>query len=268
MIPAPVGNQCPICAGRMREGAIGQASYRVRTAAARTPVGRMMSGSSVTRVLLGANLLMFLMLLVGGLSARVLVRMGALVVVCFPGRGCGLPTGEWWRLFSAMFVHINVLHIAFNMFALMSFGPAIEHRYGKARFLSLYLISGLLGSAASITFNTEAGIRAGASGAIFGILGAWIAFFFRHRSVAGARAQLQSLLFLVGINVFIGVASGGRIDNFAHLGGLVGGFVIASALESSVRMREGPSRTVVWLGGYAVVLVVAISLTAAHTITL
>jgi membrane associated rhomboid family serine protease len=265
MIPAPIGNQCPVCAGRMRDTAIGQASYRVRTTVERTPVGRMISRGSVTKVLLAANIAVFLILLAGGLSGQVLVRMGALVVGCLPGEGCGLPRSEWWRMFTAMFVHINLLHIAFNMWALYSFGPLIEDRYGKGHFLALYLTSGFLGSAASIALNSDQGIRAGASGAIFGILGAWIALFFRHRHLAGARAQLQSLLFLVGINLFLGFSLQGRIDNFAHLGGLAGGLVIGAALEASVRLRT-QARGAVALAGYAAVLVVAVLLTVANTI--
>jgi membrane associated rhomboid family serine protease len=277
MIPAPVGNQCPVCAGRMRDTAIGQASYRVRTTVERTPVGRALARGSVTKLLLGANVAVFLILLAGGLlsnvsgagdrAGNILIRMGALVVICIRGEGCGLPSSEWWRLFTAMFVHINLLHIAFNMWALYSFGPLIEERYGKVRFLALYLASGFLGSAFSLALNHEQGIRAGASGAIFGILGAWIALFFRHRHLSGARAQLQSLLFLVGINLFLGFSLSGRIDNYAHLGGLAGGMVIGAALEASIRApRE--IRTAVVVGGYAAVLGLGTLLTLANMITL
>lgn len=270
MIPAPVGNQCPVCAGRMRDTAIGQASYRVRTTVERTPVGRAIAQGSVTKVLLGANVLVFLILVAGGLMSRefgktqeILVRLGALRSVCFRG-DCGLLAGEWWRMFTAMFVHLSILHIAFNMWALYNFGPLIEERYGKIRFLVLYLVSGVLGSAFSLAFTPGPGVRAGASGAIFGVLGAWIALFFRHRHLAGARAQLQSLLFLVGINLFLGFSLAG-IDNFAHLGGLVGGFVIGSALEAGARQRA-ETRNVVELAGFAAVAGLAVVLTLANTI--
>jgi membrane associated rhomboid family serine protease len=265
MIPAPVGNQCPVCAGRMRDTAIGQASYRVRTTVERTPVGRALARGSVTKLLLGVNVAVFLILMAGGLSSRILIRMGALVVVCVRGE-CGLPSSESWRLLAAMFVHINLLHIAFNMWALYSFGPLIEERYGKIRFLGLYLASGFLGSAFSLALNHEQGIRAGASGAIFGILGAWIALFFRHRHLSGARAQLQSLLFLVGINLFLGFSLSGRIDNYAHLGGLAGGLLIGAALEASIRAPREIRAAIVALG-YAAVLGLGTLLTVANVIS-
>lgn len=276
MIPAPVGNQCPVCAGRMRDTPVGQASYRVRTTVERTPVGRMISRGSLTKALLAINVAVFLVLMAGGLSGEALIRMGALVVRCEGGVGCGVASNEWWRIITAMFVHINILHIAFNMWALYSFGPLIEERYGKVRFLAMYLASGVLGSAFSVALNHGAGvpirsgildIRAGASGAIFGILGAWIALFFRHRHLSGARAQLQSLLFLVGINLFLGFSLAGRIDNYAHLGGLVGGIVIGAALEAAARTRSG-ARGGIELAGFFSVLAVGVVLTVGNLITI
>jgi len=231
MIPAAVGNQCPVCAGRMREGPLGQTAYRLRNKAETVPVLRRVSGQRLTGLIVGINVVVFVLMLATGepQSQRTLVRFGALVRP--------LPEGEWWRIFSSMFVHIGLIHVGFNMFALAIFGPPIEERYGKGRFLALYFGSGLLGAAASLTFNAGFGIAAGASGAVFGILGAWIAFFVRHRDLSGARQQLNSLLMLVGINLMLGLV--GPIDNFAHLGGLVGGFVMGTVLEVSAKMRDG-----------------------------
>ena len=249
MVEAPVGYQCPICTGRAREGAMGAASYRARSATSRRvnrfPLAVVLRGAGMSQILIGANVAVFIGMVLTGQaeSDRTLLRFGALPPV--------LRHAEWWRLFTAMFVHVGPLHLAFNMFALALFGPAIEGRYGRTRFLLLYLASGFLGGAASLMF-TGGGIRAGASGGVFGILGAWIAFFVRHRDLRGAREQLRSLFFLVGINLFLGAAIGG-IDNFAHLGGLVGGFVAGTALELSARVR-GPGRRIAGLGGYAVVL--------------
>ena len=251
MIDAPVGVQCPICAGRMREGALGERSYRVRTRLERTRTGRQIQGLDVSRVLLGANIAVFLLMLASGRpqATSTLVRFGALL---HP-----LPGSEWWRLFSSMFVHIGFLHLAFNCYALYAFGPPIEARHGKVRFLTLYLGAGLLGGAASLAF-TGAQISAGASGAVFGILGAWIAFFLPHRRARGAAAQLQSLFMLIGINLVLGFSIGG-IDNWAHLGGLAGGFVIGSGLEFAGKRPRGPA-SLAGAAGYVVVLVTALVL--------
>ncbi len=256
MTPAPVGYQCPICTGRAREGALGAASYRTRSAVGRqtdrVPLVRLLKRSGVTQALIAANAAVFITMLVVMLTrrtswedSRLLLDFGALYAP--------LPRSDWWRLITAMFVHIGPLHLLFNMYALAIFGPAIESRYGRARFLAMYLSAGFLGSAASLLLTKGGGVRAGASGAVFGILGAWIAFFVRHRSARGAREQLRSLFFLVAINLFIGV-SVGHIDNFAHLGGLAGGFVTAMALEQSVRRKSPAEQQLIGLAGYALVI--------------
>ena len=251
MTPAPVGYQCPICTGRAREGSFGAASYRTRSAVGRrvdrVPLVRLLRRAGATQAIIAANVAIFIAMLTRGSwnDPRVLLDFGALF--------SPLPRAEWWRLITAMFVHIGPLHLLFNMYALAIFGPAIESRYGRARFLAMYLCAGFLGSAASLLFTSGGGVRAGASGGVFGILGAWIAFFVRHRSARGAREQLRSLFFLVAINLFIGV-SVGHIDNFAHLGGLAGGFVTGTALEQSARRRSPGERQLVALAGYALVI--------------
>jgi rhomboid protease GluP len=241
MIDAPVGVQCPVCAGRMREGPLGAAGYRARARVERWPAARLVRGASVTQLILAANVTIFLLLLATGrpTDPRTLLRYGALPA--------GLPRGEWWRLITSMFVHIGVAHLLFNSFALVAFGPAIEARHGRLRFLALYLASGLLAAASSLAF-TQGVVRAGASGGVFGILGAWIAFFVRHRRAAGAAGQLRSLFFLVGINLFFGATVPG-IDNFAHLGGLAAGLIVGGSLEVSARVRT-PAAALGGLAGY------------------
>lgn len=255
MIPAAVGNQCPVCAGRMREGPLGQTAYRVRTKAETMPLMRRLSAQRLSGLIVGANVIVFLLMLATGApqATRTLVRFGALVRP--------LPETEWWRLLSSMFVHIGLLHLVFNMFALTIFGPPIEERYGKVRFLALYLGSGLLGGAASMTFNDEFGIAAGASGAVFGILGAWIAFFARHRDSAGARQQLNQLLLIVGINLALGLF--GPIDNYAHLGGLAAGIAMGTVLEISARLRDG--RAVAALAVFVFIVAVSAALVVPRT---
>jgi membrane associated rhomboid family serine protease len=259
MIPAPVGYQCPVCTGRAGEGAFGAASYRARSTmskqADRVPLVRMIRRAGVTQVLIAVNVVVFVLMLLTGhpTSGDVLYRFGAM--------SSPLPKDEWWRLFTAMFVHIGTFHLLVNMWALMLFGPSIEERYGRFRFLALYVTAGFMGNAMSLLLVP--GLSAGASGAVFGILGAWIGFFVRHRQARGARQQLQSLFFLVGINLFIGFSGfGGRINNVAHLGGLAGGFIVATALEQSARVRAS-ARALVALAGFAGVLIAGIVAIAA-----
>jgi len=253
MIEAPVGYHCPVCTGRAREGAFGAASYRTRSAvsqqADRVPLLRVIRNAGMTQLLLAANVGVFVLMLV------VIKQIQPDQVHPFGAMPPVFPKREWWRLFSAMFTHFGPIHLLFNMWALTLFGPPIEQRYGKLRFLGLYFAAGLLGNGFSLMFG-GLGLRAGASGCVFGILGAWIAFFVRHRKARGASDQLRSLFFLVGINLYIGYSLGG-IDNFAHLGGLVGGFVAATALEQSTRIR-GPVRRLVGVAGYAAVVIAAV----------
>lgn len=208
------------------------------------PGVELLRRAGITQILLAANVAVAVVMLVrGGFTHRVLVDFGALYAP--------LPRSEWWRTITVMFVHTSLLHLLFNMYALGIFGPPIESRYGRARFLAMYLCSGFLGSGASLLL-TPGNVRAGASGAVFGILGAWLAFFVRHRSARGARDQIQSLLVLVGINVVIGLYA--NVDLWAHMGGLAGGFLIGTALEQSVRRRRPSERQLIALGGYALVI--------------
>src|SRR5260221_10505336 len=208
----------------MREGPPGQTGYRVRTRAESLPAGRLLAGAQLTSLIIGANVLIFVLMQLTGspTSDRTLRRFGALINP--------LPASQWWRLMTAMFVHLGFLHILFNMLALFLFGGAIEQRYGKQRFLMLYLGAGVLGSATSLAYS-HAAFSAGASGAIFGIIGAMLALAVWNRRAPGMSGQIRSLLFFIGINVFFGLEARG-IDLRAHIGGLIGGFVLGSALEA------------------------------------
>jgi rhomboid protease GluP len=257
MFPAHVGIHCPICAGKMREGPLGQTGYRVRARAERVPGARFLAGAQVTTLLIAANTVVFLLMVLTGspTSDRTLRSFGALTNP--------LPASQWWRLITAMFVHIGIVHLAFNMFALFLFGGGIEQRYGKSRFLMLYFGAGVLGSATSLAYSNTS-LSAGASGAIFGIIGAGLAIAIWNRHRPEMRGQLRSWLFLIGFNVFIGIRTPG-IDLRAHLGGLIGGFVIGSAFEVSVRLR-GPARAALQIAGYTVVAVASYLLTSAHVV--
>ena len=143
--------------------------------------------------------------------------------------------GEYWRLFTAMFLHSGYVHLAFNVLGLFIFGQTVERAYGHARFFLVYFLAGLAGGVTSYLFNSIA-IAAGASGAIFGIVGALAAFFLLQRKTFGKHAQnnLIAVAIIVAINIFIGLSIPG-IDNWAHAGGLVAGFVLGLALSPQYR---------------------------------
>lgn len=246
MIPAAVGFHCPICAGHMREGALGNATYRAKVRAERAPLLRNIHGARMSSLLIGANVGVFILELAGGLTGRTLVRYGAMI--------SPLPRAQWWRMITAMFVHVSLLHVLFNMFALILFSGTIEMRYGKLRFLGLYVGAGALGSAMSLAY-TGAGLSAGASGAVFGIMGAFLAIAVRHRSSAAMRGQMQSWILLIGLNLLFSI-SYPNVDLHAHLGGLIGGFVIGIALELSAG-NSRLARAALQAGGYFVVVLAA-----------
>lgn len=141
-----------------------------------------------------------------------------------------IARGQWWRLITPLFIHGSVLHFFFNAYALFSLGRDLEPVYGPARFLAVFFLAGLTGSTASLIFSPEASV--GASGAIFGLIGAQAVLLYRNRALLGgrARAGLQNILVIAGLNLFIGLQAGARIDNWAHLGGLLGGLALAWVL--------------------------------------
>jgi rhomboid protease GluP len=183
----------------------------------------------VTYVLLGLILVVFLAetVLGGSNSTRVLVALGAQVNLL-------VWQGEVWRLVTAMFLHIGIQHLLFNGWALYSLGRDVEMFYGSGRFTILYFSAGLFGGLAYYLLGapqTAVTISAGASGAVFGIIGAELAFWLRNRELFGAfgKQRLLNLGILIAINLFFGFTASG-INNLAHLGGLVFGFLLALAL--------------------------------------
>lgn len=135
--------------------------------------------------------------------------------------------GDWWRVFSSMFLHSGVMHIGFNMFALLQIGTLSERLIGPTRYTIIYLICGVFGALAMITFGGDA-VGVGASGAIFGIFGLTY-FLLKSPKIKGDRRQIQSLSkqlgFFIVLNIVIGLSSQG-ISNAAHMGGLVTGAIL------------------------------------------
>ena len=192
----------------------------------------------VTWTILGVNLLFLVVeaLMSGGRagfldpSGQALCRLGALNSAAIA------ESGQWWRLLTVMVLHGGVIHFAVNSWALWIFGPVLERTLGHVRFTLLYLISGFTASAVSFAFKRP-DLAVGASGAIFGLLGALIAFFWRRRGTAGSRAQLQSLLIVLVINLILGFRIPG-VDYMAHIGGLLGGFATMLLVDLAARRRD------------------------------
>jgi membrane associated rhomboid family serine protease len=269
MRDAAVGFHCPDC---IAEG-------RRTTRQARTAYGGLRPGSVglVSKSLIGINAAVWVLILAtGGNSSRlvdylVLRPKGACEAgraafavshaQCSAGGGTWLPglaDGAWWQPVTSMFAHIEVLHIGFNMVALWFLGPQLEMVLGWARFLGLYLLSGLVGSAAVYLFTPEYTSSLGASGAIFGLMAALLVV--AHK----ARADISQLLVWIGINAALTFFAAG-ISWQAHVGGFVGGLALAGVLVYSPRER----RTTWQAAGFGVVgvaVIVAIVLrTAALT---
>lgn len=161
--------------------------------------------------------------------------------------------GEPWRLFTSMFLHIGIIHIALNMYMLAAFGPYVEREFGKVRFILLYVTAGLAGSLASALWNghnevtqnavvmgqffqttgLKLVVAAGASGALMGICGAFLGRMLasgideRDQGAVGVKGPLVQT---IGINLVLGFLNPG-IDNACHLGGLVGGFILGAAFS-------------------------------------
>jgi rhomboid protease GluP len=143
--------------------------------------------------------------------------------------------GEWWRLFTSTFIHFGFAHIAFNMLVLAQTGRIVERLYGNARFITLYLFAGLTGSLLSVLWHPEVN-SAGASGAIFGVLGAMLAYVLRYRSAIPPSiyaSRFQMAISFIAYNLFYGFTHHG-IDNGAHLGGLAGGFLMGWVLARPI----------------------------------
>jgi membrane associated rhomboid family serine protease len=129
-------------------------------------------------------------------------------------------TNEWYRLITVALTHAGLLHLGFNMYSLMVLGNPLEAAFGPRKLLIVFFVSLLTGSLASAYFASLYGASVGASGAIFGLFGAFV--------IVGKRigADIRSIVVIIGINFFIGFAMGG-VDWRAHLGGLIGGLVVA-----------------------------------------
>jgi membrane associated rhomboid family serine protease len=251
MIAAPVGHQCPECVQQARR------DFR------RGPGRPFRGGVGATQALLVAIGAMFVVeLLVGGPRAlgqgpgqQDLFDLGAL-------QPLAIADGQYWRLFSAMFLHAGLLHLAFNAYALWLIGSMIETNLGRTRMVVIYFVTGFLASAASYAFSPVGTIGVGASGAIFGIFGAFIAYNYRRRHLAMAAANLRWAWTLILLNLLLVFGFGGRIDWRAHLGGLVAGLAAGAVAEG---WGTAAQRRAVQVAGFAVLVAVGVAIVVWRT---
>lgn len=222
MNAAPVGFQCPEC---VRDGA---ASVRQPT----TALGGkpQEQGDLVTKVLIGINAAIWLVGLIVGSSALV-DRFGLVKVTSVDGELAGVLTGEWYRMFTAAFLHAGIFHLALNVLALWILGSSLEPVLGRWRFIALYVLSALGGSVVSLLGMPLGGYSIGASGAVFGLFGALFVVARRFGR------DVSSVLVILGINVVIGFTVPG-IDWRAHLGGLITGALLAYAFAHAPKSHR------------------------------
>jgi rhomboid protease GluP len=172
-------------------------------------------------------------------------------------------SGELWRFLTPALLHGSLPHIAFNMYALLSFGTGLERHFGHGRFFLLYVLSAFAGNVASFLFSP--GFSVGASTAIFGLLGAEAIFLIQNRKVFPGqfRSAIGNIIFVAAINLFI-IGSLPGIDNWGHIGGLIGGLMFTSfagpkweveGIYPTYQLVDQRSLSAVMIGAATVVLI-------------
>lgn len=240
MVAAPVGFQCPACV----RGA-NATTRQATTVAGASPIGRPV----VTFTLIAINLVVF------GLQFLAGIDLAAANFGMWP-MSIALEN-SWSRLLTSAFLHGSFLHIAFNMYVLFTLGPSLERILGHLRFTLLYLVSAVGGAVVSYLLSNPQTVSVGASGAIFGLMGALV--------VAGRRLRydIRQVVILLVINVVIGFIAPG-VDWRAHLGGLITGAAMAAVLVWVPRKHR-----VLWqVVGTAVVLTILVMVTLWRTVEL
>jgi membrane associated rhomboid family serine protease len=259
MIPAAVGFRCPECVAEQRRDS-GRARVITRSQTrSRWQAGLAGTrGMTVTKVLIGINVVVFLAEvaygasgLFGGGSTLRMVRMGALVPAYVA------VYHEYWRLLASMFLHAGLFHILFNMWALLVIGEYLETVIGKVKFLFVYFLSGLGGSVFIMLLSPALAPTVGASGAIFGVFAALAVYAYanRKRDLAAA-AILRSVVFIIVINLALTAVGGatGYISWQAHGGGILAGVATMGAL-TVLGMKDARDR----LGALDLSLVAAVA---------
>ena len=246
MTPAAVGIRCPDHAGKPR-------GLSPRRVSAPRIVRRSSMGTEalVTKTLIGINVAIYLVTAAQGAGIN---APGGRLFEKMLLYGPAVANGDWWRLVTAAFLHASLLHIGFNMLALWWFGAPVEAYLGRARFIGVYLVSGLAGSAGALVLTPHA-VTVGASGAIFGILGAMLILEWQATGKLGGNAMT-----LIVINLALSFAIA-NISIGGHVGGLIGGILCTLALAHWGRGSAAYGRLgAVGIAGLVLVAAVSIAI--------
>jgi membrane associated rhomboid family serine protease len=241
MTMAPVGIRCPEHAGNAGR------RTRLRGPAPVVHAQRQIEGTfaPVTKALIVIN---FAIYLVGAVQGAGLNSPGGSLYEKFWLDAYDVHNGGWWRLITTAFLHANIIHIGFNMFALWVIGGPVEQYLGRARFLGLYFVAGLAGSAGALLQTPF--ITVGASGAIFGILGAMLILEWQATGKLGGQAMTLIVINLAFSFTFSGISWGG------HVGGLIGGILATLAFARWGRGHAAYGR--IGLGGALGLVLIAV----------
>ncbi|MFD9327346.1 rhomboid family intramembrane serine protease [Streptomyces sp. NPDC060065] len=252
-VDAPVGFQCPDC---VRSGS--GTGHPATAAQPRTLAGGKIAADPrlVTKVLIGINLAAFLVQ--QSVGDRFTDSFDLFGQAWLSGELQGVAEGQWYRLLTAMFLHGSFIHIMFNMLSLWWIGGPLEAVLGRTRYLALYFVSGLAGSALSYLLAAPNQPSLGASGAIFGLFGATAVLMRRLKN------DMRPLIALLVINLIFTFSPGFNIAWQAHIGGLVGGVVIGYAMVHAPRER----RALIQYGVCALVMVAVVVTTLVRTVQL
>jgi membrane associated rhomboid family serine protease len=243
----PVGPRCPDHATQGRPSVRAPATQRVRRRASYLETNEPV----VTWALVGINVLVYLVTVAQGAGIN---SPGGSLFGKWALFGPAVAHGDWWRLITAAFLHASILHIGLNMLALVWLGAPVERYLGHLRYLGLYIVSGLAGSAGALILNPTS-VTVGASGAIFGILGALLIIEYEATGRLAGQAFMLIVINLAFSFSFSGISIGG------HIGGLIGGIVAALALSRFGRGHTAYGRPgFVGVGGLVVVGLVSIAL--------
>lgn len=206
-IPASVGQHCPECVAEAARGA-----PKIRSA--------LQKNAPAVTALLAINIGMFLLQqFIPPLTDRLLMYPPA------------IAAGEWYRLLTPIILHGSILHVGLNCYVLYAFGPNVEQAFGTVRFVLMYVLAGFLGSAFSFAIPPDSG-SLGASGAIFGLAGVLLVYLYRRRRSTFIGQYLRSITFFIVANLVLGLTLlAGVVDNFAHVGGLVGGIILGLGFD-------------------------------------
>jgi len=262
MRPAAVGYQCPDCARGSRQE-VHQPGRRIGSSAA---------GLSITNVLIAICVGVYVIgvalsgagSVIEGATEKVMVRLGA-------EQPFLVASGQYWRLFTSIFLHFGILHLALNMYALFIIGNVVESELGRIRYLALFLVTGWFSSAiaywltpplVAVQGGLTLQISAGASGAIFGLFGVFLAYNYRRRHLAFYANRTRQMLMLIVLNIVFTFAIPG-ISWQAHVGGLVAGLIAGYAALDGFGPRI--SRTVALVASLTGLLAISVVIIAMRT---